>query len=69
MWLDPGVHWTLHGAEHALPSTVSDNPAGALVTVTLIAEAVKFAVSVAGAFIVRFCGVVVPLNAPENPVN
>ena len=30
---------------------------------------VKLAVTVAGAFMVKLCGVVAPLNAPLNPVN
>ena len=35
----------------------------------LLPAAVKFAVSVAGAFIVRFSGVVVVVTVPVNPAN
>ena len=52
-----------------LPSTVSDNPAGEVVTVVPTLEAPKLAVTEAGALSVRFCGVVVPLRAPLNPAN
>ena len=48
---------------------MTDKPAGALVTPIATVFELKFAVTVAGAFIVRFWGVVVPLNAPLNPVN
>src|SRR5260370_882794 len=30
VWFEPGVHWKEQGAVHAVPSTVNDNPAGAL---------------------------------------
>ena len=68
VWLDPGVHWNAHGEVQLVPSTVSTRPAGALVAVT-VGSPVKFAVTVTGAIIVTFCGVVVPLNPPENPEN
>jgi hypothetical protein len=29
----------------------------------------KFAVTLLGAFMTRFCGLVVPVRSPENPVN
>src|SRR5258708_1805899 len=69
VWLAPAAHWNVQGAVQALPSTVSDNPAGEDVTVTPAVEVLKFAVTAAGAFMVRFCGVVVPLIAPLKPVN
>jgi hypothetical protein len=66
--VDPGAHWKLHGDVHPVLSTVNASPAGALVTV--IATVVpNVAVTVAAADIVTFCGVVVPLRAPVNPVN
>jgi hypothetical protein len=58
-----------HGDVHVLPSTVSANPAGALVTVTDVVPAVNPAVTLTGPVIVTFRGVAVPVNPPENPVN
>src|SRR5947209_13020255 len=69
VWLDPTVHWNEHGDVQAVPSTVSDNPAGELATVTAAMVELKLAVTVAAAFIVMFCGVVVPVSAPAKPVN
>jgi hypothetical protein len=69
VWLVPAVHCTLHGETHGAPSTVNDNPAGALATVTATAGAWKFAVTDTGPLIVTFCGLPVPVSAPENPVN
>jgi hypothetical protein len=66
--VDPGTHCKLHGDVHPVLSTVNASPAGALVTV--IATVVpNVAVTVVAADIVTFCGVVVPLSAPVNPVN
>ena len=65
----PGVHCTVHGDVQATLSTISDNPAGELATVTLTCEIVNAAVTERGPLIVTFCGVVVPVNAPENPPN
>jgi hypothetical protein len=62
----PAVHWNVHGAVQAVPSTVSARPAGD--DVTVIPEiAVNVAVTVAGAFMGKFCGVVVPVNPPVKP--
>jgi uncharacterized SAM-binding protein YcdF (DUF218 family) len=69
VWLVPGVHWNEHGAVHAAASTVRLSPAGLLVTVMLTGDAVKFAVTLKGPFIVTFCGVAVPVSAPLNPEN
>src|SRR5215831_19286321 len=69
VWLEPGSHWNVHGAVHAVPSTASDRPGGVLVTVMATVAPAKLAVTVTGAFIVTFCGVAVPVNPPENPVN
>src|SRR5271168_4425957 len=67
---DPGVHCTAHGVVHVLLSTVTVRPAGRLVTtMETPVLALKFAVSAAGAFIVRFSGVVVVFTVPVNPVN
>ncbi len=68
VWLVPGVHCTLQGDVQFVPSTVSDRPAGELATVTATGVPVKLAVTVAAPFIVTFCGVVVPVNAPEKPL-
>jgi hypothetical protein len=50
-------------------STVSDNPAGELATVTLTCDVVNAAVTDSGPLIVTFCGVVAPVNAPEKLTN
>jgi hypothetical protein len=44
VWLPPAAHWKVHGAVQALPSTISDNPTGADVTVT---EILGFKVTIA----------------------
>ena len=62
------AHCNEHGAVQATPSTVSDRPAGELVTVIEV-KGPKLAVTLAAAFMVRFCGVVVPVSAPVKPVN
>ena len=36
VWFEPATHWNEHGAVQALPSTVSDKPAGALVIVAAL---------------------------------
>ena len=69
VWPVAVVHVNEHGAVHVLPSTVSVNPAGALVTVTGVVPAVNPAVTLTGPDIVTFCGVVVPVSPPVNPVN
>ena len=69
VWLVPGVQETLQGAVQLLPSTDSDKPLGELVTVIVTAVPLKFAMTLAGPFMVKFCGVVVPLSAPLKPVN
>jgi hypothetical protein len=58
----------LHGDVQPALSTVNANPTGELVTV-MATVVPNVAVTVAAADIVTFCGVVVPLSAPVNPVN
>jgi hypothetical protein len=48
-------------------STVSESPAGELATVMAVVLVANPAVTEAGAFIVTFCGDVVPVKAPEKP--
>jgi hypothetical protein len=67
--VEPGVHCNVHGDVQAALSTVSDNPAGELATVTLTGDVVNAAVTDSGPLIVTFCGVVAPVNAPEKLAN
>ena len=65
---DPTTHWKLQGAVHGVESTVSDRPEGAVVTVTVV-KAAKLPVTLTGAFMVTFWGVMVPVKPPLNPLN
>jgi hypothetical protein len=55
---------TSQGGIQALPSTVRLRPTGELVTVIETGSRENVAVTVVGAFIVRFCGVVEPESPP-----
>jgi hypothetical protein len=68
VWFDPGVHWNWQGAAQDVPSTASDNPDGTDVTVTGT-NATNVAVTVAGPFMLTFCGVAIPESEPVKPVN
>jgi hypothetical protein len=65
----PGFQEKVQGEVQPAPSTVNDRPVGALVTTYCTANTAKLAVTLLGAFMVRFCGVVVPLRAPVKPEN
>ena len=65
--VDPAVHCGEQGDVQAVPSMVRASPAG-LVAMVSVNTAAKLAATVTGAFMVTFCGVVVPLNPLENPL-
>jgi hypothetical protein len=67
VWVEPAVHCNEQGDVQATLSTVSESPAGELATVMAAALLAKLAVTDVGAFIVTFCGDVVPVKAPEKP--
>jgi hypothetical protein len=67
VWVDPAVHCNEQGDVQATLSTVSESPAGELATVMAVVLVANPAVTEAGAFIVTFCGDVVPVKAPEKP--
>ena len=69
VWVEPGIHCSAQGETQVAPSARSDSPAGELTRLTATGRRVKAAVTEAGAFSVRFCGVTLPVSAPEKPEN